>query len=105
MKNPLRFFAFALLRVYKYGISPMLTMFGVTCRHTPSCSDYSREAIRLHGPWRGGWMTLARLSRCHPLTKIGGTSGIDNVPQNVQNAPFWAPWRYGLWRGTNTDRE
>ena len=105
MKNPLTWPMLALLKIYKYALSPALTFFGVTCRHTPSCSDYSREAVERHGPWRGGWMTLARLSRCHPLTKIGGTSGIDNVPQKVQNAPFWAPWRYGLWRGTYTDRE
>ena len=43
-------------------------------------------------------MALARLMRCHPW----GTSGIDNVPETVQKAPFWAPWRYGLWRGTHT---
>jgi len=103
MKNPLLYPAFALLNVYKYAISPVLTMFGVRCRHTPSCSDYSREAIGMHGLWRGGWMTLARLSRCHPIKILGGTSGIDNVPQTVQNAPFWAPWRYGRWRGTHMD--
>ena len=103
MKTLLNAPAFVLLKFYKYGISPVLTFFGVTCRHTPSCSDYAREAIDLHGTWRGGWMTLARLSRCHPLKIFGGTSGIDNVPQKVHNAHSFAPWRYGRWRGTNTD--
>jgi len=56
VKNPLRYPAFALLKLYKYGISPVLTMFGVTCRHTPSCSDYAKEAIDLHGVWEHIWI-------------------------------------------------
>jgi hypothetical protein len=46
------------------------------CRHVPSCSEYAREAIERHGSWRGGWMALARLARCHPF----GTAGVDPVP-------------------------
>ena len=46
------------------------------CRHIPSCSEYAREAIARHGAWRGGWLALARLGRCHPL----GTAGADPVP-------------------------
>ena len=95
--------ALGLLWLYKYSVSPLLSVFGVRCRHTPSCSDYSKEAILTHGLWRGGWITLARLSRCHPVSKLGGTSGIDNVPKTVQKAPLLAPWRYGVWRGTHTD--
>jgi len=99
MKNLLIYPALAFLWFYKTLISPILYFFGVRCRHTPSCSDYAKEAIITHGPWRGGWMSLARLLRCQPW----GTSGIDNVPKSVQKAPFWAPWRYGLWRKTNTE--
>ena len=99
MKNPLIYLMLALLWLYKYTLSPMLTYFGVRCRHTPSCSDYSKYAIQKHGPWAGGWMTLARLSRCHWF----GTSGVDNVPETFKTPPFWAPWRYGLWRSTNRD--
>jgi putative membrane protein insertion efficiency factor len=46
------------------------------CRHVPSCSEYACEAIARHGAWRGGWLAMARLSRCHPL----GSSGLDPVP-------------------------
>ena len=46
------------------------------CRHVPSCSEYAREAITRHGAWRGGWLAMARLARCHPL----GSSGLDPVP-------------------------
>ena len=47
------------------------------CRFFPSCSEYADEAIRLHGPWRGGWMTVRRLLRCRPF----GPSGFDPVPE------------------------
>ena len=94
----------ALLFVYKMLISPALYMFGVRCRHEPSCSAYSVEAIKKHGPWAGGWMTLARLLRCQPFERFGGTSGVDNVPETVTKPPLWAPWRYGVWR-LNKERD
>jgi hypothetical protein len=46
------------------------------CRHYPSCSEYAREAIARHGAWRGTWLALRRLGRCHPF----GTAGVDPVP-------------------------
>jgi len=46
------------------------------CRHFPSYSEYAREAIARHGAWRGTWLALRRLGRCHPL----GTAGVDPVP-------------------------
>jgi len=49
------------------------------CRFYPTCSAYAEEAIERHGAWRGGRMTLRRLSRCHPL----GGRGIDLVPLEV----------------------
>ena len=44
---------------------------GPRCRFIPSCSEYAIEAISRHGPWRGGWLTLKRLFRCHPFTPCG----------------------------------
>lgn len=46
------------------------------CRFEPSCSSYAVEALEVHGAWRGGWMSLRRLSRCRPL----GGRGWDPVP-------------------------
>ncbi|MCL7713886.1 membrane protein insertion efficiency factor YidD [Stenotrophomonas mori] len=63
----------ALLRFYKRFISPLL---GPRCRFVPSCSEYAMDAIRLHGPLRGSWLTLRRLGRCHPFHP----GGIDPVP-------------------------
>lgn len=47
------------------------------CRFTPSCSEYAREAVELHGAARGGWLALRRLGRCRPF----GKSGYDPVPE------------------------
>ncbi len=58
----------ALIGFYRQWISPVL---GPQCRFIPSCSAYGIEAVSRHGPWRGGWLTLKRLSRCHPFTPCG----------------------------------
>jgi putative membrane protein insertion efficiency factor len=63
----------ALLRAYQYVLSPWV---GGACRFWPTCSEYSREAIERHGVLQGGWMTVARLARCHPY----GRGGVDPVP-------------------------
>ena len=57
-----------LINGYRRWLSPLL---GPRCRFIPSCSAYGIEAIERHGPWRGGWLTLRRLLRCHPLTPCG----------------------------------
>lgn len=63
----------ALILVYRFGLSPVL---GPHCRFTPTCSAYADEAIRRHGPLRGGWLALRRVARCHPW----GDTGYDPVP-------------------------
>ena len=52
-----------LIRGYQLLLSPML---GGSCRYTPTCSQYGIEAIRKYGPFKGGWLTLKRIARCHP---------------------------------------
>jgi putative membrane protein insertion efficiency factor len=47
------------------------------CRYIPSCSEYAREAVEVHGAGRGSWLTVRRLARCHPF----GGQGFDPVPQ------------------------
>ena len=53
----------ALLRFYKYFISPLL---GSHCRFHPSCSSYAMQAISMHGAVVGCYLTIKRLLRCHP---------------------------------------
>jgi len=63
-----------LIRLYQLTLSPFLAaVLGPSgrCRFTPSCSQYAREAIRLHGAFRGGWLAVHRLCRCHPWGKFG----------------------------------
>jgi putative membrane protein insertion efficiency factor len=60
-------------RAYKLTLSPF---FGQSCRFLPTCSDYAREALLVHGPAKGGWLTVRRLCKCHPF----GGSGYDPVP-------------------------
>ena len=68
-----------LIRGYQLLVAPVI---GPRCRHLPSCSEYTAEAIRLHGPVRGGWMGLCRIVRCNPW----GTSGYDPVPGSDRDA-------------------
>lgn len=65
------------IHLYRFTLSPLLPP---SCRFTPSCSAYALEALKLHGPVKGLWLTARRLSRCHPITWLGGSSGIDPVP-------------------------
>jgi hypothetical protein len=56
-----------LLHAYRLIVSPILVgLFGARCRFYPACSSYALEAVRVHGPWRGARLALARLARCHP---------------------------------------
>jgi putative membrane protein insertion efficiency factor len=92
-----RLIARGLVAVYRYTLSPLI---GLNCRHLPTCSQFADEAFARHGLWAGGWMTLARLSRCHPF----GTSGLDFVPAEVPPRAHWfLPWRYGRWSWRQQD--
>jgi len=61
------------VRAYRLVFSPWV---GWGCRYHPTCSAYALEALEKHGAFRGTWLTVRRILRCHPL----GGSGIDNVP-------------------------
>lgn len=63
----------AFIRAYQYLLRPML---GSNCRFYPSCSDYAREAIERHGAFRGTWLAIKRVARCHPYHP----GGFDPVP-------------------------
>lgn len=65
------------IRAYRAALSPLLPH---VCRFTPSCSVYALEALEKHGPAKGLWLAVKRLSRCHPVAWLGGGSGFDPVP-------------------------
>ncbi len=58
----------ALLRGYKFAVSPM---FLPACRYVPTCSEYAMEAVEHYGALQGSWMALRRVLRCHPFVKGG----------------------------------
>lgn len=62
-----------LVKAYQLAVSPWL---GGCCRFHPSCSAYAIEALERHGAWRGTWLALRRIGRCHP----GCEGGCDPVP-------------------------
>ncbi len=64
-----------LIKFYRYAISPYLAP---SCRYTPTCSSYAIEAIERHGIFRGSWLAVRRVSRCHPWHE----AGYDPVPEN-----------------------
>lgn len=71
--GPLTWIAIAFILFYRRFISPL---YPPVCRFTPSCSHYMLIALRRYGVFRGGWMGLKRISRCHPFHE----GGYDPVP-------------------------
>jgi putative membrane protein insertion efficiency factor len=68
-----------LIAVYRYGVSPFIAG---SCRYHPSCSAYAEEALATHGAFRGSWIALKRMARCHPC----GDHGHDPVPELETNS-------------------
>lgn len=64
------------VRIYQYAISPFTP---ASCRHVPTCSEYTVQALREHGPLTGATLAANRISRCHPW----GTEGFDPVPKVI----------------------
>lgn len=83
VSRALTFPLIALVRLYQVTLSPFL---GGQCRYHPTCSAYAITALRDYGPWRGSWMSLRRIGRCHPFAK----GGYDPVPPPTtpQSGPF-----------------
>lgn len=73
LKKIIQFPFILLIRFYQVVISPLTP---ASCRFEPTCSHYSAEAIQKHGVFKGIWLSIKRISKCHPW----GKSGYDPVP-------------------------
>ena len=65
-----------LIRVYQFVVSPV---FNNNCRYLPTCSEYSINALKVHGPIKGLYYSSKRIIRCHPF----GGQGFDPVPKKT----------------------
>ena len=74
MLKILNYFLIVPIKLYQILLSPLI---GPSCRFTPTCSNYAIEAINKHGPLKGLWLAVKRISKCHPW----GDSGHDPVPK------------------------
>ena len=70
-----------LIKVYKFLISPLL---GNSCRYFPTCSDYSIEALKTFGFFKGSYKRLRRIISCHPIKLLGGGEGFDPVNKDMK---------------------
>ncbi|WP_100151881.1 membrane protein insertion efficiency factor YidD [Snodgrassella alvi] len=69
----MRYLLLGLIRFYQYAISPLLPP---RCRYSPTCSQYAVLALQKYGVFKGGWLTIKRICRCHPW----GGCGHDPLP-------------------------
>ena len=69
------------IKGYKYLISPLL---GNSCRYFPTCSDYSIEALKTFGFFKGSYKSLRRIISCHPIKLLGGGEGFDPVNKDMK---------------------
>lgn len=60
-----------LLKLYKKTISPIIQFFGIHCKFYPSCSEYTTQAIEKYGCFKGTYIGIKRLLKCHPFSKGG----------------------------------
>jgi putative membrane protein insertion efficiency factor len=73
MKNIFSLIFLSIIYIYQNLISPLIP---ARCRYTPTCSQYSKESIKKHGPFKGIVLTFKRIIKCHPW----GGSGYDPIP-------------------------
>ena len=69
------------IKIYKYLISPLI---GPSCRYLPTCSEYSIEALKNFGFFKGSFLSIKRILSCHPIKFLGGGEGFDPVKKNMK---------------------
>ena len=70
-----------LIKGYQFLISPLL---GSSCRYLPTCSEYSIEALKNYGFFKGSFLSIKRILSCHPIKFLGGGEGFDPVKKNMK---------------------
>ena len=79
--NILTLIIIKLIKGYRFIISPLL---GHSCRYLPTCSEYSIEALKVYGFFKGSYLSLKRILSCHPIKLLGGGEGFDPVNKNTK---------------------
>lgn len=77
MKKAIKWLLIGFVKLYQAMLSPLLP---IACRYHPTCSEYAIQAIQEHGVWKGFYLAIKRISRCHPW----GGKGYDPVPKKVK---------------------
>ena len=75
--NIFTFFLIKLIKIYKFFVSPLL---GNSCRYLPTCSEYSIDALKTHGFFKGLFLSTIRIFSCHPW----GKGGFDPVKKETK---------------------
>ena len=70
-------FLILIIKFYRYFISPY---FHSNCRYLPTCSEYFIDSLKLNGFFKGSFLGVKRILRCHPIKFLGGNSGYDPAP-------------------------
>tara|TARA_B100000902_G_scaffold378812_1_gene412460 strand:- start:2677 stop:2928 length:252 start_codon:yes stop_codon:yes gene_type:complete len=71
-----------LIKGYRYLISPLL---GNNCRYLPTCSEYTIDALKTFGLFKGLLLSFKRIISCHPISFLGGGEGFDPVIKKIKN--------------------
>ena len=71
-----------LIKGYKYLISPIL---GQSCRYLPTCSEYSIDALKEYGFFKGLFISIKRILSCHPIKFLGGGEGFDPIKKEIKD--------------------
>ena len=79
--NILTYILIKLTKGYKFLISPLL---GNSCRYLPTCSDYTIEALKSFGFFKGLYLSFKRILSCHPIKFLGGGEGFDPVNKDMK---------------------
>ena len=79
--NVIAYILIKMIKGYRFLISPLL---GHSCRYLPTCSEYSIEALKTFGFFKGFYLSLKRILSCHPIKFLGGGEGFDPVNKDMK---------------------